>query len=220
LAASVSVTRAVSATCSTAALAATATYSTTHRCQCNTGFAGNGFFCGVDSDVDNFPDFTLSGCSGTCGFCRQDTCPLLSSVATASKISITATTGSNVSFPLDPADFQSGTNEWTSIPNGVSSYLTASPFKLDTTAFYSNLAVNGVEFSTNVRVADNRDENSIGVVFGYRHSQSFYLAQFKYVTPNDNPIYWGTTLDGQPRSAGGDLNNMIFRNRGGCTVKR
>ncbi len=72
-----------------------------------------------------------------------------------------------------------------------------------------------------MRINDRYFDNGIGVVWGYRSSTSFYLAQFKQVEPNDNPIYWNTSLDGVPRTLGGDLRiNPIYRARAGLSVKR
>jgi len=41
------------------------------KCRCKVGFAGNGFFCGKDSDLDNFPDEKLN-CSDLS--CQGDNC--------------------------------------------------------------------------------------------------------------------------------------------------
>ena len=41
-------------------------------CVCNSGFAGNGLFCGIDTDSDGFPDAELD-CSEPS--CKKDTCP-------------------------------------------------------------------------------------------------------------------------------------------------
>jgi hypothetical protein len=72
-----------------------------------------------------------------------------------------------------------------------------------------------------VRINDPDYDNSIGVVWGYRSSSSFYVAQFKQVETNDNPTYWRTDLDGAPRTLGGDLSmNPIHRARAGLSVKK
>ena len=42
------------------------------ECICNTGFAGNGQFCGLDSDSDGFPDSALP-CPEI--NCAADNCP-------------------------------------------------------------------------------------------------------------------------------------------------
>lgn len=41
-------------------------------CKCKVGFAGDGFFCGSDRDLDGWPDQDLN-CSSP--MCRQDNCP-------------------------------------------------------------------------------------------------------------------------------------------------
>jgi len=41
-------------------------------CQCDVGYAGNGFMCGLDSDLDGFPDVELD-CDDP--QCKQDNCP-------------------------------------------------------------------------------------------------------------------------------------------------
>jgi len=41
-------------------------------CTCNLGYAGNGIYCGVDSDLDGFPDVGLN-CSNL--HCSADNCP-------------------------------------------------------------------------------------------------------------------------------------------------
>ncbi|XP_073822844.1 cartilage oligomeric matrix protein-like [Musca autumnalis] len=44
------------------------------HCRCNVGWAGNGFVCGSDQDLDSWPDHSLP-CSEP--HCKQDNCPLL-----------------------------------------------------------------------------------------------------------------------------------------------
>ena len=41
-------------------------------CSCKVGYAGNGFYCGNDSDADGIPDYAL-GCNATKS-CRKDNC--------------------------------------------------------------------------------------------------------------------------------------------------
>ncbi|CAB4023476.1 cartilage oligomeric matrix, partial [Paramuricea clavata] len=41
-------------------------------CKCNHGFAGNGYSCGKDSDMDGFPDEDLPNCKEK--YCRKDNC--------------------------------------------------------------------------------------------------------------------------------------------------
>ncbi|XP_060062746.1 cartilage oligomeric matrix protein-like [Ylistrum balloti] len=41
-------------------------------CQCSIGYAGNGFVCGKDSDVDSWPDDTIDCTSARC---KKDNCP-------------------------------------------------------------------------------------------------------------------------------------------------
>ncbi|XP_014256700.1 cartilage oligomeric matrix protein [Cimex lectularius] len=43
-----------------------------YGCKCNIGWAGDGFICGVDTDLDRWPDYDV-GCSH--GRCRKDNCP-------------------------------------------------------------------------------------------------------------------------------------------------
>jgi thrombospondin 2/3/4/5 len=43
-----------------------------YGCKCKVGFAGDGFQCGGDRDLDGYPDQDLS-CSHP--MCRQDNCP-------------------------------------------------------------------------------------------------------------------------------------------------
>ncbi|XP_053693296.1 cartilage oligomeric matrix protein [Sabethes cyaneus] len=45
--------------------------SNTYKCKCKVGWAGDGFYCGSDRDLDGWADFDL-GCSGN--RCRQDNC--------------------------------------------------------------------------------------------------------------------------------------------------
>lgn len=42
-----------------------------YRCKCMVGFAGSGYFCGSDKDLDGWPDYDL-GCPDA--RCRQDNC--------------------------------------------------------------------------------------------------------------------------------------------------
>ncbi|XP_020777925.1 thrombospondin-3a [Boleophthalmus pectinirostris] len=44
-------------------------------CTCNVGWAGNGNTCGLDTDIDGFPDRSLP-CEDTHRHCRQDNCVL------------------------------------------------------------------------------------------------------------------------------------------------
>lgn len=43
-----------------------------YECKCMVGFAGDGFTCGTDSDLDGSPDFDLSCTSSSC---KKDNCP-------------------------------------------------------------------------------------------------------------------------------------------------
>ena len=43
-----------------------------YGCKCRVGFAGDGFKCGTDRDLDGWPDIDLK-CSSP--LCRQDNCP-------------------------------------------------------------------------------------------------------------------------------------------------
>ncbi|XP_028407123.1 cartilage oligomeric matrix protein-like [Dendronephthya gigantea] len=47
-------------------------FSSDNACQCNLGFAGNGYVCGKDSDLDGFPDEDLPNCKER--HCRKDNC--------------------------------------------------------------------------------------------------------------------------------------------------
>eukprot|EP00800_Vazella_pourtalesii_P023679 TRINITY_DN972_c0_g1_i4.p1 TRINITY_DN972_c0_g1~~TRINITY_DN972_c0_g1_i4.p1 ORF type:complete len:531 (-),score=116.17 TRINITY_DN972_c0_g1_i4:567-2159(-) len=51
--------------------------STSFRCQCNSGYIGNGRECRLDSDRDRFPDNELTYCSDTSRMCRPDNCPFV-----------------------------------------------------------------------------------------------------------------------------------------------
>ena len=44
----------------------------TFSCSCKTGYVGNGFYCGNDTDSDGIPDNALA-CSGRKG-CKEDNC--------------------------------------------------------------------------------------------------------------------------------------------------
>ena len=37
-----------------------------NRCECDPGYAGDGFVCAPDTDGDGFPDVTLEACSADC----------------------------------------------------------------------------------------------------------------------------------------------------------
>ena len=41
-------------------------------CRCNTGYAGDGFYCGNDTDADGIPDYSLV-CSAKKS-CKKDNC--------------------------------------------------------------------------------------------------------------------------------------------------
>lgn len=43
-------------------------------CKCKLGYAGDGYHCGIDSDIDGFPDKSLE-CSDK--RCRADNCPMI-----------------------------------------------------------------------------------------------------------------------------------------------
>lgn len=42
-----------------------------YRCKCKVGWAGDGYYCGHDKDLDGWPDYDL-GCSDR--RCRKDNC--------------------------------------------------------------------------------------------------------------------------------------------------
>uniref|UniRef100_A0A8C4QE10 Thrombospondin 3 n=1 Tax=Eptatretus burgeri TaxID=7764 RepID=A0A8C4QE10_EPTBU len=42
-------------------------------CVCNIGWAGNGYVCGIDTDIDGFPDEELP-CTDNAKFCKKDNC--------------------------------------------------------------------------------------------------------------------------------------------------
>lgn len=41
------------------------------RCKCKVGWAGDGYFCAIDKDLDGWPDYDL-GCNDP--RCRADNC--------------------------------------------------------------------------------------------------------------------------------------------------
>lgn len=44
------------------------------RCKCKMGWAGDGFFCGLDRDLDGWSDYKLN-CTDT--RCKMDNCPVV-----------------------------------------------------------------------------------------------------------------------------------------------
>jgi hypothetical protein len=126
-------------------------------------------------------------------------------------------------FPLEAGDFfvnnGLGFADWTL--SGVNQ-LTETGYS--TQAVYSLDSLTGVEFDTFVTVQTSPGippaYNSIGVVFGYQNTESFYIAQFKGVTSDDNPLNWGTNFDGTPRGTTVDGNPVLYFARGGLSVKR
>ena len=44
----------------------------TYKCECKSGYAGDGSVCGIDSDLDGYPDAKI-GCSEK--YCQVDNCP-------------------------------------------------------------------------------------------------------------------------------------------------
>ena len=47
-------------------------------CVCNSGYAGNGWICGSDSDADGFPDVNLVTVDCSEPSCHIDNCPSVS----------------------------------------------------------------------------------------------------------------------------------------------
>jgi len=200
----VSLTLGVQAFCP--ALGASFTASFSYRCQCNTGFAGNGFFCGVDSDTDGFPDFAISSCTSSCFRCVVDPCPLRADIQQQIFIGGSSFANRQYDFKVYP-DVQLGTAVgpkqdfavWSRNQAGtITSTRNAEPSALVSDYFFA-----GVDFYVDVTsVSPNLvgDDGAFGLVWGFNSDTNFTYAQWKRTDSStlmqDAPSGWNLRTTG------------------------
>jgi len=219
--------RAASTTCNTIALAQFDIYATTHRCECLSGFAGDGYACAADSDFDGYADFSISSCSGQCAFCRQDACPSITAIAAAGNAVAFTTLGSGSSVQTNFIGNQSPAN---AAPNWIlnSANSVSQTTRNTPTALTQGVEIGGFDYSvfangTQPPSAANPDRGFMGVVFGFRGSNAFYVAQWKYSAPNNADVvadgagFFGQAIGVTSVSLGG---SNVYYSTAGLVLKR
>jgi len=234
LAASGSIARGVSGTCNLIAFASNDVYFTTHRCQCNTGFAGDGFSCVADSDQDGYADFTITSCAGSCGYCRQDACPTNAAIAFAGWASLytAATSSAAVQYnyihnPFTQVPIPNAVWSFpTRVVNGVSVVDVAQTGRTNPSALIGSASLTGgyelTTLVTGLQPSTNADRGFFGLCFGFKNSANFYVAHWKFAHPTfdftrDALGNFGSSLG---NSGVDPLNDPIYYSTAGLTIKR
>jgi len=187
------------------------------RCQCNNGFAGDGFTCVTDSDSDGYADFSIASCAGTCAYCKQDSCPFNSNIASSSPVPVfngapSATQRDYVFFT--GANVNASTWSFTG-PNTLSETKKSNPTAQVGPA--SNVP-QGIEYDVYATAPEN-DAGFFGIVFGAQSSSQFCVAQWKFNGPFDGSTpgpngYFGTPIGTSQAGVG-----ILYIAIGGLDVK-
>jgi len=201
----------VSASCPAIGQELTTQYTTTFRCACNAGYAGNGFFCGADSDNDGFSNAPLPQCASGCIRCAGDICPAdntlsrpiflnpVNGISAAQNL-----VNHEVSWIFGPGVIQtqafwqlSGSglfvgNDLVETTNNLPSAVIA-----DAVMAGTDLVITATPHNQTPLMA-----NFFGVVFGYTNTENYFLASWK-ATDNsaqayDSPAHWSDPMSGTP----------------------
>jgi len=230
----VGVALAVSATCPALGAELTTVYTTTHRCQCNTGFAGNGFFCEPDVDGDGFPALSISGCTDSCFRCRRDICPSRNDVfrpifinSVAGVDDVTNLRAHSVVWPF-PSPVVEVDPVWTITGNGleqgngVQQIPNSKPG-----AIYGDYVFGGVDFSTIITpgITTPLDDDYFGVIFGFNGLENTFIAQWKHTdigaAASDAPSTWNSPTSGTVAYFTDDFSDQyVAYARAGLSIKR
>eukprot|EP00051_Salpingoeca_urceolata_P019476 m.285030 g.285030 ORF g.285030 m.285030 type:complete len:592 (+) comp19430_c3_seq2:78-1853(+) len=154
----------------------------THTCHCQQSYAGDGMFCGPDTDQDGFPDDELA-CSDLCPMCQQDRCPDDPAVHFVNDEDFRL--GKSYAFPSSQADVQSVIVEagWR-VQRGDFGAAVQHTGGLSPTAFVLSPTFTVVQFETIITVNSDSTDGCIGVVFGVQSEGQLFTALWKNTGDN------------------------------------
>jgi len=217
------------------------TYNSAYRCSCNAGYAGNGFYCGADSDSDGVPNYALSPCSSTCVRCAVDICPFSAGLSRPYFIASRAglTDAQNLAQHIVEWPYPAGNIEhdpiYTVSGNGLlyGQNLYQSEDGLPSAIIGDQILPGDMNYEVDITItqpplnAKNPVVQSgfVGVVFGFNGVEDTWIAQWKRTDVSihayDNPSSWGSLSSGLPAYYF-DENDGFVRGyaRSGLNIKR
>ena len=199
---------------------------TTHQCVCSRGYAGDGFYCALDSDNDGYPNTRISECSGECEYCNQDICPNNPAASRVSVLTFQPASQSIFTFPIPGYD---AAPSWSLSQTSQSSVTAVQRANSTATALVTTNSFATSVMSANISVASLTGDNFVGWIFGFKNSTSFYVVQWKRTDQSasdwDNPSNWqlGPNMTGSPLTVVSPATNNTskqFRAKAGLQIKR